>query len=241
MQASKKYLYVEIYENLYRKIKLGEFQPGDKLPSEHELSEQYQVSRGTLRQALLLLKENGYIYNVKGSGSYVTNYSGCDDSKTLDGLHMIPQGFAKHELTEKVDKIVYEVPTLYHAKQLKLNKSELTLNCQKKYSDSTGNVGFSVIIIPVHLLAKRDIDITSNTNILKFIDDLVETSKYSRARIMFSEAGEFLMRKLNLSRKESIVIIEEIFYCKDDTPIATMRHSMKPDSFEFVINRAKSR
>lgn len=238
MQPSKKYLYVEIYEDLYNKIKSSEYKPGDKLPSEHELSEQYEVSRGTLRQALLLLKENGYIHNIKGSGSYVTNFTGCSNI-TLDRLHMIPYSFAKHELKERIDKLVYEVPTTYTARQLNLNNSQLTLNCQKVYSDKTGAVAFSLISIPVKLLSKHNIDITKEENIIKFIGEIVNTAKHARARIMFSDVGDFLARKLDVSRKEKIVIVEEIYYCEDDTPLATMRHSMKPDSFEFVINRTK--
>jgi DNA-binding GntR family transcriptional regulator len=240
LQPSKKYLYVEIYEKLYEEIVSGKYQTGDKLPSENDLSQMLDVSRGTLRQALLLLKENGYIYNVKGSGSYIADYN-IQDRKTLDKLHMIPKAFAIHELTEKIEKFVYEVPTTYSAKQLNLNKSQLTLNCHKIFKHKGEPVAYSFIVVPVLIIEKYQVDITKESNIAKFIDNIIDLASYSKAKIIYTEAGEFLKKKFQIKLHEKIVVIEEIFYSEDSTPLASMRHSMVPDNFEFFINRTRNR
>lgn len=49
----------------------GEILIGDKLPTEHVLSEQFAVSRPILRQALKQLREDGVIVSRQGSGSFV--------------------------------------------------------------------------------------------------------------------------------------------------------------------------
>ena len=54
---------------LQRYVIVGE--PGDRLPPERTLQEQFSVSRQTVRNALSLLTERGHIYNVHGSGSYI--------------------------------------------------------------------------------------------------------------------------------------------------------------------------
>ena len=41
------------------------------LPSENDLAREYGVSRETIRKALLLLLENGYIHKIQGKGSIV--------------------------------------------------------------------------------------------------------------------------------------------------------------------------
>lgn len=51
-------LYVTVYETISQWLKEGKYKPGDKLPGENILSEQLNVSRGTLRQAMLLLQED---------------------------------------------------------------------------------------------------------------------------------------------------------------------------------------
>ena len=63
--------YQRIAEWLQQKIADGTYGPGDKLPSEQELREQFDVSRQTVRSALAVLEEEGLIYGRQGSGSFV--------------------------------------------------------------------------------------------------------------------------------------------------------------------------
>ena len=51
-------LYVTAYETISQWLKEGKYKAGDKLPGENILAEQLAVSRGTLRQAMLLLQQS---------------------------------------------------------------------------------------------------------------------------------------------------------------------------------------
>jgi GntR family transcriptional regulator len=64
-------LYVQISENLLDKIESGELTPGDRLPSERELSETFGVNRLTLRRAFRVLEDQGLLIRRRGSGTYV--------------------------------------------------------------------------------------------------------------------------------------------------------------------------
>lgn len=64
-------LYRVIAAELGSAIASGEFQPGDALPSESALAEQYGVSRGSARQALAELEGTGVIESVHGRGRFV--------------------------------------------------------------------------------------------------------------------------------------------------------------------------
>jgi GntR family hexuronate regulon transcriptional repressor len=65
---------------LYRKIALaiaasiadGRYSPGDKLPSERELADEFRVSRPTIRDAMIALEFQGLVEARQGSGVYVT-------------------------------------------------------------------------------------------------------------------------------------------------------------------------
>lgn len=65
-------LYIQLKELLVRQIRRGELHPHDRLPSERELSEQYGISRMTVRQALQLLVKEGVLYTAAGKGTYVS-------------------------------------------------------------------------------------------------------------------------------------------------------------------------
>ncbi|MFF0142386.1 GntR family transcriptional regulator [Streptomyces sp. NPDC005227] len=60
-----------IAEDLRRRIAAAEFEPGDRLPSTRELSEQYEVDPKTVYRAVSLLKESGYLISRQGAGVYV--------------------------------------------------------------------------------------------------------------------------------------------------------------------------
>jgi GntR family transcriptional regulator len=64
-------LYIQIKDLLHAQIQSGQFAVGDRLPSERELSEAYNVSRMTARQALQLLEQDGLTQRQVGKGSYV--------------------------------------------------------------------------------------------------------------------------------------------------------------------------
>ncbi|EHQ89977.1 GntR family transcriptional regulator [Desulfosporosinus youngiae] len=62
---------IEIADKLVSQILSGKYNPHDKLPSENEAADQYQVPRTTARKAYERLEELGYIYKKQGKGSYV--------------------------------------------------------------------------------------------------------------------------------------------------------------------------
>lgn len=65
----------EIYTWLRDQIVDGTLKVGDRIPSEMELCERWQTSRGTVRQALERLILLGIIIKVRGSGSFVSDAS----------------------------------------------------------------------------------------------------------------------------------------------------------------------
>lgn len=64
-------LYQQIAEILAIGIRSGRYQPGDKLPSEHELCREYSVSRMTVRLALSQLIQQGLVQSFHGKGTFV--------------------------------------------------------------------------------------------------------------------------------------------------------------------------
>jgi GntR family transcriptional repressor for pyruvate dehydrogenase complex len=65
----------EVVVQLKGTIMLGHFKPGDRLPSERELAEQFQVSRVAVREALRALENSGFIITRQGAtgGAFVTD------------------------------------------------------------------------------------------------------------------------------------------------------------------------
>jgi len=73
VRDSKLPFYQQLYEILRGRIQRGDWKPGDMIPSEKELIEQYGVSRVTARQALDALVQDGLIYRERGRGTFVAH------------------------------------------------------------------------------------------------------------------------------------------------------------------------
>ena len=69
--VSSKRLYRQIADQLAELIRSGEFKPGDRLPSERDLSQQLNVSRASVREALIALEIDGLIDVRVGLGVFV--------------------------------------------------------------------------------------------------------------------------------------------------------------------------
>ena len=95
----------EVGEQLKQSILLGHFKAGDKLPSERNLVEEFQVSRVAIREALRALENSGFIATRPGvnGGAYVTELT----------FENITNAFLDLFLADKIS-----IPELYHVRLL---------------------------------------------------------------------------------------------------------------------------
>jgi GntR family transcriptional repressor for pyruvate dehydrogenase complex len=95
----------EVCDQLKQSILVGHFQPGDKLPSERELVEEFQVSRAAIREAFRILENSGFIATRQGvnGGMYVTELA----------FGHISNAFLDLFLADKIS-----IPELYHVRLL---------------------------------------------------------------------------------------------------------------------------
>jgi DNA-binding FadR family transcriptional regulator len=74
---------------LLEQLQAGQWQAGDRLPTEREFSERHGISRSTVRKVLADMKAQGLIAQVVGSGTYVTEKAGglATRSPTAEAAH----------------------------------------------------------------------------------------------------------------------------------------------------------
>lgn len=79
LEATHLPLYAQIAARLRAQIQAGQYAPGARIPSEHELCERFKVGRPTARQATLLLVQERVLERRRGSGTYV-----CESPPEVD-------------------------------------------------------------------------------------------------------------------------------------------------------------
>ncbi len=75
METNTVPLYQKMMQVLIHKIEIGALKENDKLPSEQELGNQFNISRITVRKALEELQNRNFIYKKQGQGSFVLGRS----------------------------------------------------------------------------------------------------------------------------------------------------------------------
>ncbi len=94
-----------VIQQLKQSILTGHFKRGERLPSERELAEEFQVSRLTIREAIRKLEHNGFIITRQGAagGTYVTELT----------FESLANAFLDLFLANKIS-----IPELYHVRLL---------------------------------------------------------------------------------------------------------------------------
>ncbi|MPZ14930.1 MAG: UTRA domain-containing protein [Chloroflexi bacterium] len=98
-RASPYPLYWQVEHDLRQRIESGVWHPGDRLPSEQELSDLYGASRITIRQALGNIASDGLVSREPGRGTFVRNH------KQTQGVRLTAS------FTEEMMQLGYDIGT----------------------------------------------------------------------------------------------------------------------------------
>jgi GntR family transcriptional repressor for pyruvate dehydrogenase complex len=93
-------LYTQVAERIEKLIIDGHLKPGDRLPAERELSEQFSVSRTVIREAVKALQEKGLVEIRPGVGTYVHDSMSEIMQRSLARMVMIDQQNGLENLTQ---------------------------------------------------------------------------------------------------------------------------------------------
>ncbi len=115
--------YYQIYEELVEEIRKGNFSEGDRFPSDTNLVERYGVSRGTIREALKLLFQQGYLVREQGKGTFVTYHRIQQEADHLMGFSELMERYNMKSSAKIIEKDVIE-PTPHLMQTMNLEEGD---------------------------------------------------------------------------------------------------------------------
>ena len=130
--------YEYVIDNIRQMIADGELQAGQKLPSERELAEKFNVSRVPIREALKILEYMGVLDSSPGDGTYVKNTSAqslvskmnfsfdatADTIRDLLELRIVLETFAAyHAAQRRTDEDIASIQKLLRMRRQKDQRS----------------------------------------------------------------------------------------------------------------------
>ncbi len=226
--------FIRIYEDIAAHIRTGEIEAGSLLPSELDLSESYQTSRETIRKALKMLYEEGYIQKIQGKGSIVLDIRKIDFP--ISGLVSFKELAKKmgqrarthvEELEElKVDQALF--------KTIHFGMGEQVWKIVR-----VRNVDGERVILDKDYISQRLVPgLTKeicNDSIYEYIEDQLGLSiSFAKKEILVEEPTEEDRRLMDLEGFHNVVVVRSQVYLEDASPFQFTESRHRPDKFRFV-------
>jgi GntR family transcriptional regulator len=116
-------LYHQLKEILQENIESGVWKPGDIIPSENQLMQEYTISRNTVKKSIEILVQEGALNRIQGKGTFVSRPK---IAQSLSGFYSFSRVMKERGLSPRDEiksiQTVRVKPSI--ARQLKLNEDE---------------------------------------------------------------------------------------------------------------------
>jgi GntR family transcriptional regulator len=216
-------VYIQIKDVLIEKINSGEFKSGSQLPSERDISETYNISRMTARNALTQLVDLGYAYRVKGKGTFVRYPNIERDFVKLSGFAQMLKSkgikpsnkVVKSGIIEADKKVASLLETTIGTKVYEIVRI--------RYGDNIA-LAMEYSYLPVSLfenLLQYDFE---NNSLYKVIEEVYNHKlKYSKQWIKITTLYKNEAKILNVKEHTPAFLLESISYDLDERVVEATR------------------
>lgn len=227
-------LYQQLKEFIIESIENNKWNPGDKIYSENQFFEIFEVSRNTVKKAIEDLVQEGILYRVQGKGTFVSHPK---IEHSLSAFYSFSQVLKEKGLKPKDVVLHVKVEEAIHkiAKALDIKKGEEVVVIQRlRYANE------EPIILESSYLPKSKV---ANMEELKYVGD---TSLYnilnSKFNIIVNSAKEtfepILIRAedsvlLHVKEGSPALLLERIAYDQNKQPIEFCKSIVRGDRCKF--------
>ncbi|SDH41615.1 transcriptional regulator, GntR family [Alteribacillus persepolensis] len=226
--------YVNIYDTISEMIRNGSLKPGDLLPSEHQLVEEYSTSRETIRKALNLLSEHGYIQKIQGKGSVILDINKF--TFPVSGL------VSFNELAKQMEgRVSTFVTTLtqtkadsYIQKQLSLSRTTPIWEVGRVRTIDNESIIYDKDYLLKDIVPSLTKEICADS-IYHYVESILGlTISYAKKEITVEEPDDEDKKLLDLDGFSNIVVVKNYVYLDDTTLFQYTESRHRPDKFKFV-------
>ncbi|SDB88707.1 trehalose operon repressor [Shouchella lonarensis] len=223
-----------VYQQLADEIRTSRYEPGSLLPSEHELTDRFQVSRETIRKALKLLSEHGYIQKVQGKGSVVLDFARLEFP--FSGVMSFQELNEKLALSALTDVIRFEQQPASStaATRLDLTEGDPVWAVERVRTIEGERVILDQELFSVAVIPKLTREICEKSIYAYIEGTLGLTISFAKKEIVVEEATPTDQAHLDLHGATHVVVVRSYTYLDDATLFQYTASRHRPDKFRFV-------
>ena len=227
-------LYQQIQASLRAEIESGHYGTHQRLPSERELSDQFGVSRMTVRQALDALSQEGLIYGRVGKGTFISEPKIDQQLARLTGFSE-EMSRLKQSPASRVLKFVAISATKDVAAALQLAPKARVFNLIRVRLANEQPLAIEHAFFPAHLCPEflvHDFSTESVYDVLRkqYAWRLVRAQQTVESRL----ASDDELKILGMKRPAPILAMTRITMVEQGFPIEYVRSAYRGDRYKFT-------
>jgi len=229
----------QISDWLREQIEQSTYAVDEKLPSEKELGEQFDVSRVTVRRALQTLESEDYIYRRQGLGSFVKERRAAQGLVRLTDFAQ-DMAQAGLEATSKVEHYAAETPPPDVAVRLGTDEQKVMRLDRLRLADDRP-VAFDHTWLPMfyaQLLEGHDLEHETIYGILESEYDIPVLR--GRYRITATNAEPAVAESLGVSEGEALLLIERLSLTEGEKRVYFQRRYYRNDRVAYELELARA-
>jgi GntR family transcriptional regulator len=227
-------------EYLLGLIENGTYEAGEQLPSETVLATQLGISRPTLRQALHNLEQEGMIVRMHGVGTFVTANHDRKLESGLERLESILELAGHQGLELRLHNLeIQQAPAEQDiADKLRVPAGTEVTSFRRTILEEGTPVAYMVDVVPSVLLTAEVVDAPFRGSVLDLLRRELDLQLGPAvANIIALNADALLAGKLAVQKGQAVLLIEELLYDEEGTPVEFSQNYFVPDFFRFHVLR----
>ncbi|EST52496.1 GntR family transcriptional regulator [Brevibacillus panacihumi W25] len=238
IKGNSRSLFLLVMDKIKSDIESGKLRPGERLPSEAELSKQLGVSRATLREALRLLEEEKIVIRRHGVGTFINSkpvFSGGIGElfSVTDAIER--QGYKAGTM---ILKTAFEESGEEERKRLSLKQGEGVLMIERIRTADGLPVVYCIDRIPAHLASKGYS--AGGESIFTWLESTTGIRiTYAVAQIEPMGYNEKVSNLLHCDRSTPLLLLEQIHYDENERPILYSHNYFRADKIHFHVVRRR--
>ena len=222
-----------IYRDILGRIEQNIYNAGDTLPGEYELMKIYSASRDTVRKALLLLAQNGYIQKSKGRGSIVLDrqrydfpVSGVISFKEL--ADKMEQDVATKVICLEKTQPDERIRRIFHMDA----DAKIWLIQRVRFIDHEAVI-LDTDVLDAAIVPELNEDILK-TSLYAYIEDTLHLKiAYAEKEITCQNVSGLDTKVLDMKQYDMVVNVESCTYLDDARIFQYTNSRHRPDKFRF--------
>ncbi|MEW6227232.1 MAG: GntR family transcriptional regulator [Bacillota bacterium] len=235
-------LYTLIKDRLLEQLEQGVYKEGERLPSEDELARRFGTSRVTLREALRVLEESGYVLRRQGVGTFVRKrrptpaWTGLERLTTL--AEVIETQGHKYGVYEVLVSIEEASPQ--EARKLEIEVGEPITAVSWTSTADGDKVARSLYVFPDRFGDRRVVISHLDSTLFEYLENAGGAKvMYARATVLTSRAGDRIAKRLSIKPNTQVLCIDQVVYDQNERAMVYGRDYCLPDKFTWTVLRKR--